>query len=90
MRYFQCKCGDRKSWSSMGVRRCQRCPKCGSDLAEGPSSHREPEPHQMRAFTEAHKSDDGEVKVTLTRCWWCLQTKAELEKLGEPMVDHAG
>lgn len=87
MKYFQCKCGDRKSWSTMGVRRCARCPKCGSDLAQGPSEHRDPEPHQMMEFPVDMQTDAGVVKGTITRCWWCLETKAELEKRGEPMVD---
>lgn len=46
MQYFQCRCGSVRSWSSMGVRRCQSCAKCGSDLAQHPDSHRDPEPHQ--------------------------------------------
>ena len=30
----------------MGVSRCVACPECGSDLAESPTSHSDPIPHE--------------------------------------------
>lgn len=54
MQYYRCKCGGSTSWTTMGVRRCQLCPKCGSDLAQGPDGHREPEPHQWRPQFDPH------------------------------------
>ena len=46
MIFYQCKCGERTSWSSMGVMSCVVCEKCGSTLAEGPNAHLAPQPHK--------------------------------------------
>lgn len=69
----------------MGSAPCRRCDKCGSDLAESPDTHIEPRPHLMVPGT-VH-TDAGEA--TLTRCRWCLRTRAELEAAGEPMEEFA-
>lgn len=61
MKFYRCKCGSSTSYTSMGVPRCESCPKCGSDLAQGPSEHRDPEPHrwvpQFDPNTGARKAD---------------------------------
>lgn len=75
MRYFRCKCGDSKSWSSMGTYPCAKCSKCGSSLAEGPESHKDPIDHEFVAYPVA--SDQG--GSTLSRCKWCHRTKKELK-----------
>ncbi len=88
MRYFRCKCGERTAWSSMGIYPCERCSKCGSDLAESPNSHREPQPHRMQAERVQAQTDAGLRDAgTLTRCIWCQDTLAEVETSGEPW-DH--
>lgn len=46
MKGFRCKCGQTVVWSSMGVRSCETCPECGSDLAMGAGLHRDPVPHE--------------------------------------------
>lgn len=85
MRYYKCKCGERTAWSSMGVYSCERCSKCGSNLAEGPTSHRDPSPHQMLAVRVSAATDSGVRDVgTLTQCVWCQQTLAEIETAKDP------
>lgn len=81
MIYYRCKCGEHESWSSMGPRRCTRCKKCGSNLASGPESHSEPEPHDV--IRVPVETDTGEA--FLSTCSWCFKTKAELIALGEPI-----
>jgi hypothetical protein len=75
VRYFQCKCGEAKSWSSMGQPSCRRCSKCGSDLAEGPSSHCEPSPHDWKQPPVA--TDAGEVPGE-SICILCLQKRKDV------------
>lgn len=86
MRYYRCKCGKSEAWGSMGPYQCSRCSVCGSDLAEGPESHRPPRAHQMLARPVNAQTDTGLVVAgELTECIWCQQTKAEIEARGEPM-----
>lgn len=84
MRYSRCKCG--KSWSlgSKPPHSCDRCPECKSDFAMGPTQHEEPKPHQLVTRTDKVDADIGPVTVTLTRCIWCLKTKAEIVDRNEP------
>jgi hypothetical protein len=63
MQYYRCKCGERWSMSSMGVQDCITCDKCGSTLAQSPSSHGEPIPHDIRAEIQ-----DGKVRCFCIRC----------------------
>lgn len=73
----------------MGPYRCARCSDCGSDIAGGPNSHRDPLPHCMRVEKVTAETDAGKVEVgTLSRCWYCTRTKADIEKRGEPMEDY--
>lgn len=84
MQYYQCKCGETKAWTTMGVERCARCKKCGSDLAQGPNSHKEqPEPHKW--ITTKVETDEG--SASLTRCEYCHKTKTliELEEATEKL-----
>lgn len=75
MQFYRCKCGASRSWGSMPPPLCARCGACGSDLAPGPSLHREPKPHEY--LVEQVATDAG--PAPLTRCRWCMKTKAELE-----------
>lgn len=69
----------------MGIYQCERCSKCGSDLAEGPSSHRDPKPHRMLAAKVEAKTDSGIHNVgTLTSCVWCQKSLSEIEQVNEP------
>ena len=83
MIYFRCKCGESQSWSSMGQPRCRRCSKCGSNLATSPEFHDEPKPHEIYRGTVL--TDEGEVPG-ISRCYFCNQTKAEIEAAGEPFT----
>jgi hypothetical protein len=81
MRFYQCKCGQATSWSSMGQPICRRCSKCGSSLAEGPSSHHEPNPHKIYRGTVS--TDEGEVPG-VSRCYFCNDTLKEIQERREP------
>lgn len=74
MQTYRCKCGEVTSWTSMGVPACVRCPKCGSDLAPGPNSHRDPAPHD---FVVKYDQNTG---APYDICKNCLRRRAELEK----------
>lgn len=76
MRFYRCKCGNVTAWGSMPPYQCSQCPKCKSDLAEGPSLHADPIPHEF--LTVPVIVDQGEM--TVTRCRYCSRTKAEIEK----------
>ena len=76
MRYYRCKCGGTESWGSMGPTPCQRCKKCGSNLAGSPESHREPEPHKWMPSTV--ETDEGDKILTV--CVWCGVSKRELDQ----------
>lgn len=82
MQFYRCKCGGSTSHTSMGVSRCTRCPKCKSDLAQGPSEHREPPPHEM--VRQKVDADEGEAFNLF--CWVCLKSKAKIEERGDPWV----
>jgi hypothetical protein len=81
MRYYQCKCGELTAWSSMGVPRCLGCPKCGSDLAEGPNAHMDPRPHD---FTASDSTEFHGQKLTATVCRYCRRTPEEIDAEGRP------
>jgi hypothetical protein len=76
MQYYRCKCGSAQSWTSMGVSRCSKCSTCGSDLAQSPDSHRDPEPHSFVAGDV--ETDAG--PAPLSRCQWCGYTRKQLAK----------
>lgn len=75
MRYYRCKCGERQSWGSMPPYPCQKCPACGSDLAESPDLHREPQDHDWR--TQQVETDNGPQPIT--RCSWCGTRKPAMD-----------
>lgn len=77
MMYYRCKCGFSTAWGSMPPYQCDRCPKCGSDLASHPDHHREPKPHDMQP-TEV-QTDAG--PATLSRCRFCHRTQAQIDKV---------
>lgn len=79
MIFSQCKCGNLKSWSSGCETPCAWCTKCDSDLATGPDLHRDRVPHEF----EAHKVDTDEGPKTLSRCRWCMRTKAQIQRANE-------
>lgn len=83
MQYARCKCGAYEAWTSgMPLNGCAWCKKCGTTPAYRPEGHKTERPaHQM--VTTKVDTDDGNGK--LTRCKWCMRTKASLEKDGEPM-----
>lgn len=78
--FYRCKCGRAQAWSSMGVSLCDVCPDCGSNLALGPDSHRDPAPHDM-ALVQEIATDQG--KATITRCRHCHLTAAEIAERDE-------
>ena len=52
MIFYRCKCGNLKSWSSMGAAPCRVCRDCGTTLACNPEDHRtDPEPHDWHEET---------------------------------------
>jgi hypothetical protein len=57
MQYYRCKCGSSESHTSMGVPRCESCPKCGSDLAQHPDDHREPAAHRWAPDFDSHTGE---------------------------------
>lgn len=77
MQYYRCKCGKAEAHTSMGVYPCDRCAECGSDLSQNPNNHQEPKDHDL-VVTKV-QTDEGEK--TLSRCRWCLRTKAQIEKV---------
>lgn len=78
MIYYRCKCGDAQAWGSLPPEQCDSCSKCRSNLATGPSLHREPKAHE---FTLVNKVMTDEGEKDLTYCRYCTRTKHELEKL---------
>lgn len=83
MIYYRCKCGDSTSWSSMGSPHCRRCSKCGSDIAMSPEMHRDPPPHEL--YRSTVDTDEGPVPG-VSYCYFCNDTKAEIEARGEPFI----
>lgn len=76
MRYYRCKCGWLMSWGSMPPHPCSKCEKCGSNLAEGPDLHEEPQEHDW--VIEKVETDEG--LKDRTHCRWCGRRKIEIEK----------
>ena len=58
----------------MGETPCERCPKCGSDIAEAPGMHGEPRPHRMVATPVSAKTDEGDVNVGYERAFGTVTT----------------
>ena len=71
----------------MGVPACVTCDKCGSTLATGPSSHREPKPHDIRA--EIH---DGKVRCFCINCMITVGTIDDAKNADEirQQIKHLG
>jgi hypothetical protein len=44
MKYAQCKCGERKLWTTMGIKPCLWCEKCQTTPAYGPEGHKTERP----------------------------------------------
>jgi hypothetical protein len=59
--------------TSRGVPRCDRCPKCGSDLAAAPGNHQEPIPH-----TWVTKYDQN-TGAPYEACTTCRRSRSDLE-----------
>lgn len=72
MQFYQCKCGDVTSHTSMGVPPCTTCEKCGSTLGQGPTDHPEPKPHE---FVVRYDQVTG---APYDLCLNCLRKRAEL------------
>ncbi len=83
MKFYRCKCGDSTVYGSLSPNPCDRCSKCGSDLARGPESHCEPRPHSLAVSRTEVLTDSGPVGGEITQCVWCLKTLAEITKRGE-------
>lgn len=77
MQYYRCKCGGSESWTSMGVSACSRCGRCGSDLAQGPTTHSDPAPHE---FVTKYDTNTG---APYERCRQCSRLKTDLETRNE-------
>jgi hypothetical protein len=68
----------------MGPDVCDRCEKCGSDLATHPDAHAvNPQQHDFRAVAVNVVTDLGTLSGTVTRCRFCGKTQAEIEARGE-------
>ena len=65
MKFMRCKCGESHSWTTMGSPLCRVCPKCGTTLAEGPSGHLDPQPHE---WTTKYDPNTGEPRVECLNC----------------------
>jgi hypothetical protein len=78
MQFYRCKCGKSTAWTSMGVPACTKCRYCGSDLAQGPTTHGEPAPHKYVTKYDENTGKPYEI------CRSCMQTRADLEKPPEP------
>jgi hypothetical protein len=78
MKYYRCKCGKATAWSSMGVYSCVSCRDCGTTLAQSPSGHTEPKPHE---YVTRYDEITGKP---YERCQRCFQTRAEIESETEP------
>jgi hypothetical protein len=73
MQFYRCKCGATTAHTTMGVPRCDRCPKCGSDLAQSPSHHSDPEPHKW--VTKYDRDTGAPYEV----CTSCHRSRSDLE-----------
>lgn len=74
MQYYRCKCGKSEIFGSDSPRPCDKCDECGSDFAQSPNYHREPQEHNWHK--KKVETDDGEK--TLTVCRWCGINKKDL------------
>lgn len=86
MQYWRCKCGDSTSMGSMGPARCTTCSKCGSDLAQAPSLHREPLPH---VFDLPFPVETDEGQKTISRCKYCYRSRGEISKREVKTLEEA-
>jgi uncharacterized protein with PIN domain len=75
VQYSRCKCGWYQALGSMPQPRCARCPKCGSDIAPGPNSHRDPVAHD---FSLVAQVDTDEGLKPLSRCLHCGRSRREI------------
>jgi len=66
MQYYRCVCGEMESWTSMGVPNCLSCLKCGSDLAQSTTLHRDPEPHE---YATRYDTTTGAPYEVCLKCW---------------------
>lgn len=71
MQFYRCKCGETVSHTSMGVPDCSKCDKCGSDLAQAPTLHEEPKPHEYVTRYDRNTGTPFEM------CTKCMQRKPE-------------
>lgn len=85
MRFYRCKCGEHQAYGSDSPSRCSACAKCGSDLAESPSLHREPVPHEF--YAETVETNGGTQE--LDRCKYCHRTRKQIWPTGAESVDAA-
>lgn len=82
MRYQRCRCGACEWFGE--TRRCDQCSKCKSGPGWSPETHREPEPHD---FSRIEKVQTDQGDGTITRCRYCYQTRAEIEKRANREAD---
>ena len=50
----------------MGVPQCVRCSACGSDFAQGPDQHSDPEPHD---YVTKYDQNTGDPYQVCRRCF---------------------
>lgn len=84
MQYWRCKCGKWEWWTS-GERPfpCDECPTCHTTAAQGPEGHGRAVPHEFIAT----KVETDEGDKTLSRCRWCMKTRAQV-KAAVGRADH--
>ena len=77
MQYWKCKCGKSEFYGSgMGPSPCQECPDCHTTVSQSPEGHKRAVPHEFNV----HQVETDEGMKPLSRCRWCLKTKAHIEK----------
>lgn len=80
MRYYRCKCGKSESWSTDGAPACMGCSECCTTLAQHPSDHKDPVPHDW-GKSSLGRDDNGKM-VEITTCRRCHIRKSEFDKRG--------
>lgn len=77
MIYGQCKCGAIQFWGSgMNPAPCNPCKQCGTIPATHVNAHPEPIDHEF--YVSQVETDEG--MKPLSRCRYCMKTKAQIAK----------
>ncbi|MFA6678945.1 MAG: hypothetical protein WCR96_00445 [Candidatus Methanomethylophilaceae archaeon] len=79
MKYFTCKCGEKKFWGSgESPKPCQVCQICGTTMLKlSDESYVEPKPH---TWTTEETYRDGKLVESHCYCKMCYDTKPKENK----------